>query len=111
MARPALLPGAGVALWHLGHDATIFPPRPPAAQRTRVCERLRFRGGALGQGGREHPCVPPARLKAVMEQYEDDESTRARVLSNSQVLAFIAYFNRTMAHPFKWTSQGKPLHA
>ena len=28
-----------------------------------------------------------------------------------KVLAFIAYFNRTMAHPFKWTSQGKPLHA
>jgi putative transposase len=29
----------------------------------------------------------------------------------TQVLAFIAYFNRTMAHPFKWTYQGKPLHA
>jgi transposase len=29
----------------------------------------------------------------------------------SQVLAFIAYFNRTMARPFKWTYQGKPLHA
>lgn len=28
-----------------------------------------------------------------------------------QALAFIAYFNRTMAHPFKWTYQGKPLHA
>jgi transposase len=28
-----------------------------------------------------------------------------------QVLAFIAYFNRTMAKPFKWTYQGKPLHA
>ena len=27
-----------------------------------------------------------------------------------QVLAFIAYFNRTMAKPFKWTYQGKPLH-
>jgi ATP-binding cassette subfamily B protein len=27
-----------------------------------------------------------------MEQYEDDESTRARVLSNSQVLAFIASY-------------------
>jgi hypothetical protein len=26
------------------------------------------------------------------------------------VLAFIAYFNRTMAKPFKWTYQGKPLH-
>ena len=26
-----------------------------------------------------------------------------------QVLAFIAYFNRTMAKPFKWTFQGKPL--
>jgi hypothetical protein len=29
----------------------------------------------------------------------------------SQLLAFIAYFNRTMAKPFKWTYQGKPLHA
>lgn len=28
-----------------------------------------------------------------------------------QVLAFIDYFNRTMAKPFKWTYQGKPLHA
>jgi len=28
-----------------------------------------------------------------------------------QVLAFISYFNRTMARPFKWTYQGKPLHA
>lgn len=28
-----------------------------------------------------------------------------------QVLAFIAYFNRTMAKPFKWTYQGKPLCA
>jgi transposase len=29
----------------------------------------------------------------------------------AQVFAFIAYFNRTMAKPFKWTYQGKPLHA
>ena len=29
----------------------------------------------------------------------------------AQVLAFIAYYNRTMAKPFKWTYQGKPLHA
>jgi transposase len=28
-----------------------------------------------------------------------------------KVLAFIAYFNRTMAKPFKWTYLGKPLHA
>jgi len=28
-----------------------------------------------------------------------------------QVLGFIDYFNRTMAKPFKWTYQGKPLHA
>ena len=28
-----------------------------------------------------------------------------------QVLAFIDYFNATMAKPFKWTYQGKPLHA
>ena len=29
----------------------------------------------------------------------------------AQVLAFIAYFNRTMAKPFKWTYQGKALVA
>lgn len=29
----------------------------------------------------------------------------------AQVLAFIAYYNRTMAKPFKWTAQGKPLMA
>ena len=28
-----------------------------------------------------------------------------------KVLDFIAYFNRTMAKPFKWTYQGKPLCA
>lgn len=29
----------------------------------------------------------------------------------TQVLAFIEYFNRTMAKPLQWTYQGKPLHA
>ena len=29
----------------------------------------------------------------------------------AKVLAFIAYYNRTMAKPFKWTYQGKPLMA
>jgi len=29
----------------------------------------------------------------------------------AKVLAFIEYFNRTMAKPFKWTYQGKPLAA
>ena len=29
----------------------------------------------------------------------------------AQVLAFIAYYNRTMAKPFKWTYQGKALAA
>jgi len=28
-----------------------------------------------------------------------------------KVLAFIEYYNRTMAKPFKWTYQGKPLKA
>ena len=28
----------------------------------------------------------------------------------AQVLAFIDYFNHTMAKPFKWTYKGKPLH-
>jgi len=28
-----------------------------------------------------------------------------------QVFAFIAYYNRTMAKPFKWTYQGTPLVA
>jgi hypothetical protein len=27
------------------------------------------------------------------------------------VLAFIEYYNRTMAKPFKWTYQGKGVHA
>jgi len=27
------------------------------------------------------------------------------------VLAFIAYYNRTMAKPFTWTYQGTPLFA
>jgi putative transposase len=29
----------------------------------------------------------------------------------ARVLGFIAYYNRTMAKPFKWTYQGKPLTA
>jgi hypothetical protein len=29
----------------------------------------------------------------------------------AKALAFIAYYNRTMAHPFKWTYQGKALAA
>jgi hypothetical protein len=29
----------------------------------------------------------------------------------ARLLAFIAYFNTTMAKPFKWTYQGKPLAA
>ena len=29
----------------------------------------------------------------------------------AKVLAFISYFNRTMAKPFKWTYSGKALHA
>lgn len=29
----------------------------------------------------------------------------------AKVLAFIDYYNDTMAKPFKWTYQGKPLHA
>jgi putative transposase len=29
----------------------------------------------------------------------------------AKVLAFIAYYNRTMAKPFRWTYQGKPLVA
>jgi len=26
-----------------------------------------------------------------------------------RILAFIAYFNKTMAKPFKWTYKGRPL--
>ncbi len=29
----------------------------------------------------------------------------------AKLLAFIDYFNQTMAKPFKWTYQGKPLAA
>lgn len=28
-----------------------------------------------------------------------------------KVLAFVEYYNRTMAKPFKWTYQGRPLTA
>ncbi len=28
-----------------------------------------------------------------------------------KILAFIEYYNRTMAKPFKWTYQGKALNA
>ncbi len=28
---------------------------------------------------------------------------------SQQILAFIEYFNRTMAKPFKWTYKGRPL--
>jgi transposase len=30
---------------------------------------------------------------------------------SDRILAFVAYFNRTMAKPFKWTYRGRPLHA
>ena len=30
---------------------------------------------------------------------------------NARIEAFIAYFNRTLAKPFKWTMTGKPLAA
>jgi len=29
----------------------------------------------------------------------------------NKVLAFVAYYNQTMAKPFKWTYKGKPLSA
>ncbi len=29
----------------------------------------------------------------------------------AKVLSFIQYYNQTMAKPFKWTYQGKVLHA
>ncbi|MEM9216494.1 MAG: IS630 family transposase, partial [Cyanobacteria bacterium P01_F01_bin.150] len=29
----------------------------------------------------------------------------------AKILAFVDYFNRTMAKPFKWTYKGKPLTA
>ncbi len=29
----------------------------------------------------------------------------------NKVLAFVAYYNETMAKPFKWTYKGKPLSA
>ena len=38
-------------------------------------------------------------------------SFRSRDELKAKVLAFIGYYNRTMAKPFKWTYQGKPLVA
>jgi hypothetical protein len=36
-------------------------------------------------------------------------SFRSVEVLRTQVLAFIAYSNRIMAKPFRWTYQGKPL--
>jgi len=30
---------------------------------------------------------------------------------SQRILAFVEYFNRTMAKPFKWTYAGRPLAA
>lgn len=38
-------------------------------------------------------------------------SFRSTAELQAQVLAFIAYYNRTMAKPFQWTAQGKALTA
>ena len=38
-------------------------------------------------------------------------SFRSRDELKAKVLAFIKYYNRTMAKPFRWTYQGKPLVA
>lgn len=38
-------------------------------------------------------------------------SFRSRDELKAKVLAFIEYYNRTMAKPFRWTYQGKPLVA
>ena len=38
-------------------------------------------------------------------------SFRSRDELKVKVLAFIGYYNRTMAKPFRWTYQGKPLVA
>lgn len=39
------------------------------------------------------------------------ESFRSTDQLKERILQFIAYFNRTMAKPFKWTYKGKPLAA
>ena len=39
------------------------------------------------------------------------ESFRSTEQLKERILQFIAYFNRTMAKPFKWTYKGKPLAA
>lgn len=39
------------------------------------------------------------------------ESFRSTEHLRERILRFIAYFNRTMAKPFKWTYKGKPLAA
>jgi transposase len=38
-------------------------------------------------------------------------SFTSKVQLKNRILAFIEYFNRTMAKPFKWTYKGKPLTA
>jgi hypothetical protein len=47
--------------------------------------------------------------------FQDHLNRRGNFVSTedlkTKIEAFIAYFNTTMAKPFKWTYQGKPLAA
>ena len=48
---------------------------------------------------------PEARKLLRRASFTSKEHLKARIE------AFIAYFNRTLAKPFKWTMTGKPLAA
>ena len=43
--------------------------------------------------------------------YAQNASTISVEDLRERILAFIAYFNKTMAKPFKWTYTGHPLTA
>ena len=57
----------------------------------------------MGAGG-GGPAYPPAKAAVV---------NRASFVSvkhlSDRIRAFIKYFNKTMAKPFKWTYRGRPL--
>ena len=66
---------------------------------------------SLGRIATFEPGVPET--LAIATQLANTQGPLARSVQDlrDQVIAFIDYFNRTMAKPFKWTYQGKPLCA
>jgi hypothetical protein len=59
---------------------------------------------------RKYPGLPmaPGNVERIEFEYIR-HGTCSFIISRDVVLAFIEYYNRTMAKPFKWTYQRKPL--